>query len=117
MIPYLLAAIFIGLPVFFAELVIGQYSGLGPTKAFAYMAPFFKGKCFANLLNNIMNNENLKLIFEVSNSSKHFFTTENFKHFKSKTLCVRFFNFYKFDIERNLEAFRELTKGRKRELL
>jgi solute carrier family 6 amino acid transporter-like protein 5/7/9/14 len=43
LIPYLLAAIFIGLPVFFAELIIGQYSGLGPTKAFAYLAPFFRG--------------------------------------------------------------------------
>lgn len=47
LIPYLLAAIFIGLPVFFAELIIGQYSGLGPTKAFAYLAPFFRGNLTA----------------------------------------------------------------------
>jgi SNF family Na+-dependent transporter len=43
LIPYFLAAVFIGLPVFFAELVVGQYSGLGPIKAFANLAPLFKG--------------------------------------------------------------------------
>jgi solute carrier family 6 amino acid transporter-like protein 5/7/9/14 len=44
LIPYLLAAVFIGLPIFFIELVVGQYSGLGPIKAFGFLAPFFKGK-------------------------------------------------------------------------
>lgn len=34
----------IGLPIFFAELVIGQYSGLGPIKAYSFIAPLFKGK-------------------------------------------------------------------------
>uniref|UniRef100_A0A1B0CZ55 Transporter n=1 Tax=Phlebotomus papatasi TaxID=29031 RepID=A0A1B0CZ55_PHLPP len=33
----------IGLPIFFAELYIGQYSGLGPNKAYARMSPFFEG--------------------------------------------------------------------------
>jgi len=33
----------IGLPIFFAELVIGQYSGKGPIKAYAAIAPIFKG--------------------------------------------------------------------------
>lgn len=42
-IPYLLMVIAFGFPVFFAELVIGQFSGLGAIKAFAFMAPFFKG--------------------------------------------------------------------------
>ena len=46
LIPYFLAAVFIGLPVFFAELVVGQYSGLGPIKAFANLAPLFKGEKF-----------------------------------------------------------------------
>lgn len=32
LIPYFLAACVIGLPIFFAELVVGQYSGLGPIK-------------------------------------------------------------------------------------
>ncbi|CAG9805043.1 unnamed protein product [Chironomus riparius] len=52
LIPYLLAAIFIGLPVFFAELIIGQYSGLGPTKAFAYLAPFFRGIGYSSIVVN-----------------------------------------------------------------
>jgi SNF family Na+-dependent transporter len=32
LIPYFLAACIIGLPIFFGELVVGQYSGLGPIK-------------------------------------------------------------------------------------
>lgn len=44
LIPYFLAACFMGLPMFFAELLIGQYSGLSPIKAFTYLSPFFKGK-------------------------------------------------------------------------
>mgnify|MGYP003454693606 CR=1 FL=1 len=43
LLPYLLSAIFIGLPIFFAELIAGQYSGIGPIKAYAYLAPLFKG--------------------------------------------------------------------------
>lgn len=33
----------IGLPIFFAELFVGQYSGLGPIKAYSFLAPLFKG--------------------------------------------------------------------------
>lgn len=47
LIPYFLAAIFIGLPIFFAELVVGQYTGLGPVKAYSYLAPFFRGIYFS----------------------------------------------------------------------
>ncbi|KAG5680362.1 hypothetical protein PVAND_009871 [Polypedilum vanderplanki] len=43
LLPYFLAAVFIGLPIFFAELITGQYSGLGPIKAYSYLAPLFKG--------------------------------------------------------------------------
>lgn len=35
--------IFIGLPLFFLELYVGQYTGLGPIKAFAAIGPFFSG--------------------------------------------------------------------------
>lgn len=44
MIPYLIMVFIIGLPIFFAELFVGQYSGLGPIKAYSFMAPLFKGK-------------------------------------------------------------------------
>ncbi|GAB0092575.1 Transporter [Sergentomyia squamirostris] len=43
LIPFILMVIIIGLPIFFAELYIGQYSGLGPNKAYGRMAPFFEG--------------------------------------------------------------------------
>lgn len=44
MIIYLLMVFIIGLPIFFAELFVGQYSGLGPTKAYTYIAPLFQGE-------------------------------------------------------------------------
>lgn len=40
----------VGLPIFFAELVYGQYSGLGAVKVFTYIAPFFKGRQAAQVL-------------------------------------------------------------------
>jgi solute carrier family 6 (neurotransmitter transporter, glycine) member 5/9 len=43
LVPYLLMVFIIGLPIFFAELFIGQFSGLGPIKAFSFIAPLFKG--------------------------------------------------------------------------
>lgn len=43
LIPYLLMVFVIGLPMFFAELVIGQFTGQGPVKAYSYIAPLFKG--------------------------------------------------------------------------
>lgn len=41
--PYIIMVLVIGLPVFFAELFVGQYSGIGPIKAYARLAPFFQG--------------------------------------------------------------------------
>lgn len=43
LIPFLIMVLFVGMPLFFAELVIGQYSGLGPIKAFSFLTPLFKG--------------------------------------------------------------------------
>jgi SNF family Na+-dependent transporter len=40
----------IGLPIFFAELFIGQFSGLGPNKAYGRMAPLFKGLGYCTLI-------------------------------------------------------------------
>ena len=42
----------IGLPIFFAELFVGQYGGLGPIKAYTRLAPFFHGMP-KNILNYI----------------------------------------------------------------
>lgn len=41
--PYILMVFVIGLPIFFAELFVGQYGGLGPIKAYTRLAPFFHG--------------------------------------------------------------------------
>lgn len=43
LIPFFIMVIFIGLPLFFLELYVGQYTGLGPIKAFAAIGPFFSG--------------------------------------------------------------------------
>lgn len=43
LIPYILMVFIIGLPIFFAELYLGQYTGIGPNKAFARIAPIFQG--------------------------------------------------------------------------
>ena len=39
--------LFAGLPIFFMELCLGQYSGQGPTKVFGLIAPIFQGLGFA----------------------------------------------------------------------
>lgn len=44
LVPYILMVFVIGLPIFFAELFVGQYSGLGPIIAYKRLAPFFHGK-------------------------------------------------------------------------
>ena len=44
LIPYTIMLIFVGLPVFFIELSAGQYSGMGPFKAFGSASPLFQGK-------------------------------------------------------------------------
>ncbi|CRK94128.1 CLUMA_CG007649, isoform B [Clunio marinus] len=53
LVPYLAMVLVIGLPLFFAELVIGQYSGLGPIKAFSYISPLFKGLGYCVVLTTV----------------------------------------------------------------
>ncbi|XP_014220301.1 sodium- and chloride-dependent GABA transporter 1-like [Trichogramma pretiosum] len=48
-IPYVVMMIFLGLPVFFLEILLGQYTKRGPIKIFARMAPAFKGLGLASL--------------------------------------------------------------------
>lgn len=49
-LPYLLMVFIIGLPIFFAELFIGQFSGLGPIKSYSYIAPIFQGVGYCTLI-------------------------------------------------------------------
>ena len=49
LIPYVIMLFFAGLPLFFMELVLGQYSRQGPTKVFGRIAPLFKGLGLAML--------------------------------------------------------------------
>lgn len=39
-----------GLPIFFLELAVGQYSGLGPNEAFKRMAPALEGLGYCTLV-------------------------------------------------------------------
>ena len=42
----------VGIPMFFLELSIGQFSGLGPTNVFYKMAPVFQGVGYAAMIVN-----------------------------------------------------------------
>ncbi|XP_059093331.1 sodium-dependent proline transporter-like isoform X1 [Tigriopus californicus] len=48
LIPYLIMLFFIGIPCFFMELALGQYSAMGPITIYANIAPIFAGLGFAN---------------------------------------------------------------------
>lgn len=50
LIPFLLMLIFIGLPLFYLELYVGQYTGAGPLRSFAAMSPFFSGLGYCTLV-------------------------------------------------------------------
>lgn len=50
LIPFFLMLIFIGLPIFYLELYIGQYTGLGPLQAFTAISPFFSGLGYCTLV-------------------------------------------------------------------
>ena len=48
-IPYFMMAIFVGMPIFFMELSIGQYSSCGPVTAYRF-CPLFAGKVKVDIL-------------------------------------------------------------------
>ncbi|KYM78572.1 Sodium- and chloride-dependent glycine transporter 2 [Atta colombica] len=50
LIPFILMLITMGLPIFFLELCMGQYTRLGPIKAFSRMAPAFHGLGYCTLV-------------------------------------------------------------------
>ena len=43
LIPYFTMLLFVGFPIYFLELVLGQYTSSGPIKLFSNIAPIFKG--------------------------------------------------------------------------
>eukprot|EP00095_Tigriopus_kingsejongensis_P005521 maker-scaffold282_size228295-snap-gene-0.14 protein:Tk05521 transcript:maker-scaffold282_size228295-snap-gene-0.14-mRNA-1 annotation:"sodium- and chloride-dependent glycine transporter 2-like" len=47
LIAYLIMLLFIGIPCFFLELALGQYSAMGPTVMYANISPIFAGVGFA----------------------------------------------------------------------
>ncbi|KAF9409986.1 hypothetical protein HW555_010805 [Spodoptera exigua] len=50
LIPFFLMLLFIGLPIFYLELYIGQYTGIGPLQAFTAISPFFSGLGYCTLV-------------------------------------------------------------------
>ncbi|XP_026321854.1 sodium- and chloride-dependent glycine transporter 1-like isoform X2 [Hyposmocoma kahamanoa] len=50
LILFFIMLIFLGLPLFYLELYIGQYTGVGPIKAFSSIAPFFSGLGYCTLV-------------------------------------------------------------------
>lgn len=43
LVPYFIMLFGLGLPIYFLEMTIGQYAGIGPIKTFGYVAPIMKG--------------------------------------------------------------------------
>ncbi|XP_049870093.1 sodium- and chloride-dependent glycine transporter 1-like isoform X1 [Pectinophora gossypiella] len=50
LIPFFLMLVFIGLPLFYLELYIGQYTGMGPLDAFTAISPFFTGLGYCTMV-------------------------------------------------------------------
>lgn len=50
LLAYLIMLVLMGMPIFLLELVVGQFSGLGPDQAFANMAPLFSGLGYCNIV-------------------------------------------------------------------
>ncbi|KAL7288622.1 hypothetical protein TKK_0017356 [Trichogramma kaykai] len=50
LIPFTIMLLAMGLPIFFLELIVGQYSRVGPTKAYARMGPIFKGLGYSTIV-------------------------------------------------------------------
>ena len=49
-IPYILMLFGAGLPIFFLEMALGQYAGVGPIKIFGRIAPILQGLGYVSLL-------------------------------------------------------------------
>ena len=42
-----------GLPVFFLEILLGQYAGVGPVKTFGHLVPLLRGLGYASVIRKI----------------------------------------------------------------
>ena len=63
-IPYILMLFGAGLPIFFLEMALGQYAGVGPIKIFGRIAPILQGLGYVSLF-FIFKNPFKQLIIEV----------------------------------------------------
>ena len=54
-VPYIIVLIFLGIPMVFMEMTIGQYFSVGPTDAFRQMAPILTGVSYLLALNSMIN--------------------------------------------------------------
>ena len=52
LIPFFLMLFLVGIPIFFLEISVGQFSGLASIDAFYKMVPLFKGTHFVALIKN-----------------------------------------------------------------
>jgi solute carrier family 6 (neurotransmitter transporter, GABA) member 1 len=52
LVPYFIALLLIGVPLFIMETAIGQFSGLNPIYLFAKISPLFEGVGYAALILN-----------------------------------------------------------------
>lgn len=50
MIPFVLMLVTMGIPIFYLEVAVGQYSGLGPFQVYESLAPAFGGIGLCTLL-------------------------------------------------------------------
>lgn len=77
-----------GLPVFFMELSLGQYSGLGPVEAYKRMAPAFGGLGMCNIAVITM----VTIYYMVLTSWTLFYTFASFSKKLSWAYCDNDFN-------------------------
>ena len=49
-VPYFLMLFSAGLPVFFLEILLGQYAGVGPVKTFGRLVPLLRGLGYVSMV-------------------------------------------------------------------
>lgn len=54
LVPYVICCLVIGLPLFFIEVGLGQYSAMGPAHLYANLSPIFKGVGLASVISSVI---------------------------------------------------------------